>query len=634
LSSLWSSIIGEIHVLVAALLMFIVMPRWALGGMRRNGNLTARVFSLGLSFWIVVVALLGYAHSVRYSLLFVIALLALIGALWLGPAGRDRESQASSGRMRVWDMLEHPFKAIGATVANLWHDSVSVLRNFLQNFGWLGSALALGAILWALLAGSWPWIQQVGPGTANGYTNLLRIASMASNTAVYSAGAAPTGLSALGASLVTAFFLPPLNVLRFLYPLVDLFTVMAVGVVTHQLTRSGRAAAFVMFIVSVSSVTHLGLSISMESPLAMHWAVVLVLLAVAQTMAWVDSQAPADAFLAALALLAASLMSPPQALAGLMVMAVISLNTGWTLIAWGSLGWVLGVIPVAVGLLLAQPLRPDGWLVAGFPAVRPIWVDPGSSANWMVWVGLAVTLITTIRPIRSRTRHFLWAVGSLALVQAALGWNASVASMVLWSGLLGLLVLIAVVDTVLRSPVANVMPRAAQILIMGGVAAAAAWLPASLPTLAKYDVPLAAATTLHIEQSFPPYEWTIVSPVNQYSEVLSRGWQEELSTFVQTHTRREAANPDYRLRTDARHPILTPDVFVFVEPRLYPTDTPIVRRDLKFAIASGNATYKGRSLMAIEARAYYWARAYLKAHPGSSGIYVHSRNLMVLWIRQ
>ena len=136
------------------------------------------------------------------------------------------------------------------------------------------------------------------------------------------------------------------------------------------------------------------------------------------------------------------------------------------------------------------------------------------------------------------------------------------------------------------------------------------------------------------EEALPPYQWTIVSPVQQYSEVLSRGWHDELASFVTTYSIQEAENPHFTLKHDARFPILTPDVFLFVEPHLFPTGQAVSKRDLTLPVAGGAGAYAGASFRAVEARAYYWALAYHRAHPKTSQFYVQGRDLMVLWIRQ
>ena len=633
--SVWGSIVGEIHVLLAALVLFILLPRWALSR-RRKSEVGARVLALGVAFWVVAVTVLAYVSSVRYSLLAVIAVVGLAAALRLGitPVEPVRAADAAlPDPFRLWDAFEQPAVTFRHWRQGLFAGMRRICSEFRAHYGVVGALLMVLAMGWALIYGSWPWLHQVGPGTLDGYTDLLRIASLSSNTGVYPSGVAPMGVSALGAAITTAFFLPPLNVLRFLYPLADVFTVMAAGVLSHQLTRSGRASALVMFLVSVSSLAHLGFPINFESPLSMHWAVILVLLAWAEALAWDQSRERTHAILAGLCLLAASLTSPPEAVAGVSVVAGLTLGRGWQVAGWGILGTVLGLLPLVGGVATGHAFSPNGWLQAGFPALTAIWHNPESSAYWLSWTGVGLGLVRAIWPAEAIRRRFSYATGLVAVTGAFLGWSNTVASMILWSGLLGLMVLIAGVDifVVVTEGRARFRPADAG---LAGLAALGLMLPASGPVLHQYEPPLAAAATLKIEQSLPPYEWTIISPVGQYSEVLSRGWHQELSVFAQTYSMAEAENPRYQLRHDPKAPILTPNVFLFVEPRLYPSGTGITRADLALSIARGASTYRGRSLASIEARAYFWAMAYHKSHPRTSQIYVSSPNLMVLWIRQ
>lgn len=613
--------------------MFVLVPGWALAG-RRTADLTGSVLALGVSFWVAVVTALAYMSAVRYAILLVVAVVGLVGAVRLKPKTSGSDIDLSEP-LQVWDIFDRPRFALD----HLMHRARVRVRGswqaFLDHYGIVGVVLTIAALLWALVYGSWPWLHQVGPGTSDGYDNLLRIASLAGNTGVYSGGAAPTGVGALGAALSAAFFLPPLNVLRFLYPLADMFTVMAAGVLVHQLTRSGRAAAIVMFLVSVSSLAHLGFPVNFESPLALHWADILVLLACTEVMALSNSHERVHAVFAGLCLLGASLTSPPEAVAGLVIVGAIGIRRGRRVIWYGTLGVLLGLVPLAIGVLTHHPLNSNGWLDAGFPAIQPLWHNPNSPSYWVVWIAIAFAVINQFRPSLPPVRRlFASAVGGLGAVAAFLAWNSAVASIILWSGLLGILMVIVGVDTLLVLPSGGMRwgrfsDVAVAVLAIGG-----ALLPSSAPVLAQYEPPLASAATLKIEESFPAFQWTVVAPVNQYSEVLSRGWHEELSLFVQTYPVSAAKSPQYRLKNDTRAPILTPNVFVFVEPRLYPNHAHVTRRDERLPIGSGNGAYTGQSLAAIESRAYYWALAYLKSHPRTATVYMRSQNLMVLWIRQ
>lgn len=629
---LWASIVGELHVLVAALIMLVLLPAWAVSGWQ-SGGLRASVLAVGAAFWIVVVTVLAYVSSVRYSLLFVIALMGLVVARRYAPKSQERNS-GDAEHLRLWDAFEHPGVALGHMAGGAQRFVGVSWGRFKAQYGAVGMILTILALLWALAYGSWPWLEQVGPGTPDGYTNLLRIASLTSNSGVYSSGVSPTGVGALGALLSTAFFLPPLNVLRFLYPLADIFTVLASGMLSRQLTQSGRASALVMFLVSVSSLAHLGFPVNFESPLAMHWADILVLLAWAEAVAWSQSRAKAHIFFAALCILGASLTSPPQAAVGLVVLMALTMGDGWVVAGWGTLAGILGLVPLGLGVLTGHLLSPDGWLQSGFPAVAPIWQSLKSASYWLPWMAVILAIVNSLRTSTRVRQRFSWAVGGLGVATALFGWNVLVSSVVLWSGLMGLMVLIAGVDVLLVSGLGQMRARYGLDIGIAGVAVLGLLVPAHTPALHQYDPPLAAEATLKIEQALPPYEWTIVSPVNQYSEVLGRGWQEELSLFVQTYSLRDARSSFYQLKNDPRAPILTPNVFLLVEPRLYPSNVAVSPKDLSLPIATGNATYRGSSLSAVESRAYYWAMAYHRSHPRTSSIYMHSRNLMVLWIRQ
>jgi hypothetical protein len=133
---------------------------------------------------------------------------------------------------------------------------------------------------------------------------------------------------------------------------------------------------------------------------------------------------------------------------------------------------------------------------------------------------------------------------------------------------------------------------------------------------------------------YPPYRWTIVSPVDQYSEVLGKGWQEELSLFVQRYTLAQAQDPHFRLAQDRRYPLLSPYVFLYSEPALFPHGPHVTTSDENLPILPGDAAYHGRSLMAVESRAYYWTVAYHRSHPHTSQFVVRTRYLWVLLIRQ
>lgn len=627
--TLWASVVGEIHVLLAALVLFIVLPMLALPRVRSGPS----VLVVGMSFWIIVVGTLAYFSLVRYALLFLVALIAIFVARRLRP--REAPSEENDKKQGgLWDGFEQPKTAL----SRQFHEGRRRVKEgflaLLLDYGWAGLALMVAALLWALIVGSWPWLHQADPGTPGGYANLLRIASMTSNAGVYASGTAPLGLAALGATMATAFFLPAMDVLRFLYPLADMFTVVAVGSLAHQITRSPRITAITMFITSASTIAYVGFPINFESPIMVHWALVLVLAGLAEAIAWVKTSEVWHAGVSGVAFLAGVLMSPPEALIGLAIACVVVVGTtrNARMVIGGVLAVLgLGSIPLWLGILGGHPLSPDGWLIATFSLLPPMWRDPSSPSYLVVWFGVALALVRFWHPGDPVRRYLAWAIGGMALVAGGLGWIPMVATTFLWSDLLGLLVLVAGVDLLVEAILDRVH---AHWVLAVGAAFLAILMPSTPAVLARYEPVFAGRATLHIEEAFPPYQWTVISPGHQYSEVLGRGWHEELATFTTTYTLKEAQNPRFSLAQDKRHPILSPDVFLYVEPVIYPFGPAVTKKDLLLPIGPPGGNQGTQSFLAEEARAYFWARAYHRSHPKTSQFSVQSRHLMVLWIRQ
>lgn len=632
---LMGSIIDEIHVLIAAFVLFLLLPWWTLS--RRVPSAGSRM-TVGLSFWILLVSGLAYVSMVRYAVLLVSA---LVGIVWIRRTKTSREPDPGDRfpSVHLFEGFERPLEQ----GRKLWQRALASLRDRarrLEGFGWLGFlmvCLALGA---ALVVGSWPWLHQAAPGTSNGYTNLLRIASVAANHGLYPSGAAPVGLSALGATLSVAFFLPPMEVLRFLYPLAAVFTVIATGAFAYQVTRSPRVTAVVMTWVSVSRLSHFGLHMNFETPLAIHWALVLVILGLAELVASVRESGPSHRAFGAMALLAAALISPPEALVGILMAVVIATGQrkAWGRVILGAFGvMALAALPIAAAILTGKVWSPSGWLVGPFPPLVPIW----HAKNWtrapyiMVWIGLALPVMSYWRHADPVRRRFNWILGGLALLEGGLGTIPTVASAVLWSGLLGLIALVSGADLLLGGSSVREKEASGTITgLMATLAVIGGLFPVHAIVLRRYEPARAASTTLRIENHFSPYQWTIISPVQQFSETLGRGWHEELATFVKGYPLRDARNPQFQLRRDRKNPILSPDVFLFVEPTIYPAGSAVSRKDLKIPVTGGSQAYQGRSLLGVESRAYYWAIAYHRSHPLTSQIYTRTGHLMVLWIRQ
>ncbi len=628
---LWASALGEVHVLAAIVVMLVVLPALAAPPYWRDSR--GAVLVAGLAFWAIVAPILSYLPTFRYAMTGVVVVAVIITRMLTSRVDRDGDRRLTPW-LGAWDLLEFPRRALDIhwrTLKSLMRDSWVKSR---KEYGHLGILLIGAALAWSLIYGSLPWLRQVAPGTPNGYVTLLGIAGIAGHVGINGSSAAPVGIQSFGAVLASLFFIPPLDVLRFLHPLTNVLMILAAGAFSRRLTHSGRVSALVMFFLAVSSITHLGLARNFVVPLDVRWALIFVLLAWSESLRWGESGTRVrDGVLAMLCLLSATLGDPVVAAIGLVVAVPLVLRRGWRGPLWGVLAVILGLVPFAVAFSLGHAINPDGWLQGGAMALAPFWRTPQAPLYWTPSLALILSGIGLVRPSLSARRPYYLALGAVGALTLALAWIPWVALSLLWSGLLGVMALVAILDLLTARTNGNPAWMESRLAFVSLAVMGALFLSGN-PALSRYEPPLAAAATLKIEESFPSYQWVIVSPVDQYSEVLGRGWHEELFRFVKTYPLADARKPRFWLKHDAAAPLTSANIFLFVEPRLFPGGQLVARHDLSLPIATGGPVYQDRSLLAVESRAYYWAISYHRSHPATSSIYFRGRYLMVLWIRQ
>ncbi len=83
-------------------------------------------------------------------------------------------------------------------------------------------------------------------------------------------------------------------------------------------------------------------------------------------------------------------------------------------------------------------------------------------------------------------------------------------------------------------------------------------MPGSPPG-ATFEYDQAAEAYYKIRNTFPPLDWTIISPTEQYGQVLGRGWHTEIAEFLRDNPLDSVSNPAY----DPKIP--TTYVFIYVE---------------------------------------------------------------------
>ena len=145
---------------------------------------------------------------------------------------------------------------------------------------------------------------------------------------------------------------------------------------------------------------------------------------------------------------------------------------------------------------------------------------------------------------------------------------------------------------------------------------------------------------MSIMENYDDYTWTAVSPVNNISGVLNRGFHYELSDFMVTQ---ENWNKEQEIR------IPTEYVFVYIEKRpiigfgngFYKEELDIKTRKLvnkedatmDFTDIRENYPYKEERYI-LMAKAYYWAEEYKKYFPKEMNIYYEDDELVVYRIQQ
>jgi len=139
-----------------------------------------------------------------------------------------------------------------------------------------------------------------------------------------------------------------------------------------------------------------------------------------------------------------------------------------------------------------------------------------------------------------------------------------------------------------------------------------------IPEGSKYEYDEAVYGYLKIKRNyFPALNWTIISPVEQYSQVIGYGWHQEIWELV-------AANEKLNLVSDRQFKLFNDGienkyVFIYVEKVPLFWDKLVTIEDSKKPFPETptllNEFYTIPDKRAvIEAKAYYWAEEFMKSH--------------------
>ena len=162
-----------------------------------------------------------------------------------------------------------------------------------------------------------------------------------------------------------------------------------------------------------------------------------------------------------------------------------------------------------------------------------------------------------------------------------------------------------------------------------------------LPSFYYFQTKGAMLVDYDLIEKYDDHKWTIVSPVNDISVILNKGYHYELSDFILAQ---ENWNEDIKITIPTKY------VFIYIEKRpivlygnrFYKDDKEIVDRnmvnyeDAKKPLEKGkkdNSYYKEYRNI-LMAKAYYWAEEYKKYFPKEMTLYYEDDEFMVYRIIQ
>lgn len=373
----------------------------------------------------------------------------------------------------------------------------------------------------------------------------------------------PPVFAALAAVLTLLSAVEPMQVVRFLPPLLGVVLVAIVGYSLYALMRNGAAAMVAMFSLGAYWFTYAGT---------------------------IPDQWP-DGILQYLGTLTAQL-------------------NGSLMRQWAGSEFELG----ALFLLLAL-IQMDRRL---HQKRRSAWIGVGCCSAIVGLTApqlLVLALIGSLGLVISRS----WALGLVALAWLSLGLLAPLFSqsqlqpfLITLPVALGLLCgcIFALLSYLPQLFLGRPIPAIGLILVF---AVSVNFLLPLSPDITSLEYEIAARETLALNARFPAKQWMLVAPIEQLSESYGDAWYGDLAEFVDQYG-------DRVQQADFQFPFSVPDLFVFVEKRpfqTFKTEPVAVSGESAFDPVFRNyRTLAGRS--SLQFNAMQLCEIYRQNHPDSS----------------
>ncbi len=658
---------GSLGTLVQTLLDFVVaivfLPAVALAARSDEGALIrlSSVLVAGVAFWTAVSFVLTLARSVELATMVAVAVIGVAVGVTRGRPPQTKEERAAGTKKasRFWDTMD-PESSHGF-LWFLWSylgDLVKAVRRAVMG---LRQPLVLGSVLAIALTFGWHLLgplAQVAPGTAEGYVDLLAVKEIALNQGPFAIGLFPEGLHVLVAAMSTLFLNNPLLILRFWGALTAVMIVLAAMTLAWEISGGSLWAIFTAAVaVGLTTLaTAGGVPWHLTTPIAPKMALAFLLFALAFGLRWLRQGDRRDRLIMLSAAIVVTLVEP--LLAPYLLVGVIALSLAWACLVPGTarrgIGAVAltlaavaaGIVPIVGGTLLKVPPLDILWTMR-VPFAAPTGVVAWLAGPRAPLLIAAVAAALVAQGVLAFRNSRPWAAVTIGMAIVIAGcWGLTklgpfgvydVGGAGLAADVVGALLVTTFFGWAYMGALKLPANRSVAALLAVATLAPSLYLaPLKPQPLQRFEPIGSGRVYLRISDAFPAYTWTLVSPTQQYSEVLGRGWHVELVTFVSSARLSQAKSPAFRPLDAGSAAILTPDIFLDIPLKVPGFSHPITAQDagLKLPTGGGVAAYSGAAGAAVSGRALVWGMAYLKAHPKTASVYFHSSQLLVIWIQQ
>ncbi len=518
--------------------------------------------------------------------------------------------------------------------------------------------VGLGVLGWSAWLHLYTYLVNAYLGASDAYLHLAWTKYIEQNT-IFIGGIYPSGYHAVISGLGYLTFLDRLLILRFLGPIGAVLLVLSVIYTGIKLKLRPAAVVLAAAVFGLSTASPLPADPWRQThPLPQEFAAVFVLPGAVWAWGYLrEGDRTSLVSTAAAVYLTTSIHT--YALVYLALAVAIFAVCGWvmrvfpfkrvlTLAAASVLATLAGVAPMGIATLFGMEWHGSLNYVAG--QVRTLEPVQGlqrfHTGNVFLDAGLALALVLVVAGVVSALRRkpgqgVLGISLGLILIFLFTQTHGQTGIPVLMdkprSGLFFSLFLVVTLGLVLdRILVAlRVRPLGELLVVLGLIAVfVTTWKPVT-PGSVQQEYSEAVDSYLSISQEFTRANWTIISPVEQYSQTLGVGWHEDLATFLTKVNVSDVRRKKFQLY------VPTTDVFVYVEkwplrgkgPVQPDPDVYLNMDELGDSNIVLEKYYKNaENRRLLEARVWGIMEEYMRVHPDKITIYLETEKFRVYQI--